>query len=129
MKESRSEDNKSMDEKKNKSIDVNVKDYRNLKEFFINDKCLSIIEFFIENPYNFYTRAEILDKTTIDKGTLNRYLPVLSKSKYDILATKKHTFEGRRNNTTIYAINMTNQCNVIIAQLLSTIKNLNQKHT
>lgn len=106
-----------------------IKDYRNLKEFFINDKCLPIIEFFIENPENFYTRAEILDKTTIDKGTLNRYLPVLSKSKYDILATKKHTFEGRRNNTTIYAINMSNPCNLAIQELLMKIKNLNEKQT
>jgi len=104
-----------------------VKDYRHLKEFFINDKCLPIIEFFIENPEHYYTRAEILDKTTIDKGTLNRYLPVLSKSKFDILMTKKHTFEGRRNNTTIYAINMANTCNVVIQQLLSAIKDLNQK--
>lgn len=110
----------------NKSLDV--KDYRHLKEFFINDKCLPIIEFFIENPEHFYTRAEILDKTTIDKGTLNRYLPVLSKSKYDILATKKYTFEGRRNNTTIYAINMTNECNVVIQQLLAEIKKLHDKH-
>ena len=113
--------------KSHKNTSPDVKDYRHLKQFFINDKCLSIIEFFIENQEHFYTRAEILDKTTIDRGTLNRYLPVLSKSKYEILITKKFTFKGKRNNTTIYAINMENKCNVVIQQLLSEIKNLGHK--
>lgn len=97
------------------------KDYRVLKEFFINDKCLPIIEFFLKHSDHYYTRAEILDMANIDKGTLNRYLPVLSKSRYNILITQKHTFEGKRNNTTIYALNKEYKYNLTLQKLLFDI--------
>lgn len=106
---------------KQKSNIADNKDYRVLKEFFINDKCLPIIEFFLQHSDEFYTRAEILDMANIDKGTLNRYLPVLSKSKYNILITQKHTFEGKRNNTTIYALNKHFKYNLTLQNLLFEI--------
>lgn len=107
---------------KEKDTIADNKDYRILKEYFINDKCLPIIEFFLNNSEHFYTRAEILNKTTIDKGTLNRYLPALSKSRYNILVTEKHTFEGKRNNTTIYALNRKYKYNLTLQKLLVEIK-------
>lgn len=108
-----------------KKISNSTTDYHTLKEFFVNDKCLPIIEFFLINSNEYYTRAELTEMTTIDKGTLNRYLPILSRSKYNILNCEKHTFEGRRNNTTIYALNKKSKYNLILQRFVDEIKAVN----
>ena len=108
--------------KTKKSTGIDNEPY--LYDFFKNSVCLQIIDFFLSNPKGSFSKKEIVENSTVSLRNLHRYLPMIAKSKYNIIHTFRQSLDAQRHNVNIYSLNLTNP---IVNDLLLFRKDLTNK--
>lgn len=102
-------------------ISLEIKDRcKELDEVWFNDTALKIILFLIKHDKEYYTREKIAENSYIKISTLERYLPKLANSEFNLIIERlTGGNKSRANHVKEYHINPSNP---IISSLDKLIK-------
>lgn len=116
--------------KRTKTVGLQNKDKcLEFQSIWFTNNGLQIILFLMKNNKEYYTREEIAKNSIIKKSTLQRYLPKLEKSKYNLIISRiTYGTKFKANNVKEYHINPESPIIALLNLILEIITQMKEKN-